>query len=163
MLMTLVISLPASDRCLLVMRFNTISCSLSDSSSQDFEVPLDGKSNSERWTPQPPAVQHQHSPTMQVLKKSTAAVPRPAEDNVPHASLTLDKPRSRAPTTLKSQQPTQAARSTEPPFIGDSYMSEEAPAPRVSLSMASPIPMITSIKTQDPLLLSGCDTSNWQL
>lgn len=130
------------------MRFNTISCSLSDSSSQDSEEPLDGKSSSEQWTPQPPAkVQHQHSPTMQVLKKSTATVPRPAEDNVPHASVALDKPRSRAPPTLKSQRPTQAARSTEPPYIGDSYMSEEAAAPRVSLSMASPIPMITSTIT----------------
>lgn len=124
------------------------SCSVFHSGSRDSEEPLDRKSNSDQWTHPPPAstlhpelvVLHEHTRATQTLKTqtSTAAELRPAENNVLlHESKSsprsggVDKTRTKGPT-LMPQQPTQAAGPTEPPFIGDTYMSEDIPPQTVS-------------------------------
>ncbi|XP_070782981.1 alpha-N-acetylgalactosaminide alpha-2,6-sialyltransferase 2 [Enoplosus armatus] len=114
------------------------------SSSRDSEEPLDRKSNSDQWTNPPPAFnfhpeltvlpEHTRATQNPTLKTqtSTAAGHKPAENNVLDVSKStsrsdgVDKTRtSTKGPALKPQQPTQAARPTEPPFIGDTYMSED--------------------------------------
>lgn len=127
------------------------SCSVFRSGLRDSEEPLDRKSNSDHGTRPPPASNlhpeltalHEHTratqtPTLKT-QTSTAAEQRPAERHVLDASKSspradgVDKTRtSTKGPTLKPQQPTQAARPTEPPFIGDTYMSEDIPPQTVS-------------------------------
>ncbi|KAM9336522.1 alpha-N-acetylgalactosaminide alpha-2,6-sialyltransferase 2 [Symphorus nematophorus] len=115
-----------------------------NSNSQDSEEPPDRKSNSDQWTRLPPAATFH--PELTVLQQNTratteetqtpaAAEHKPAENNVldvSKSSLRSDGVVNKTRTstdgpTLKPQQPTQAARPTEPPFIGDTYMSEDIP------------------------------------
>ncbi|XP_030255652.1 alpha-N-acetylgalactosaminide alpha-2,6-sialyltransferase 2 [Sparus aurata] len=113
---------------------------------RDSEEPLDRKSNSDQRARPPPASNlhpeltalHEHTratqtPTLKT-QTSTVAGQRPAEKDVLDASKSspradgVDKTRtSTKGPTLKPQQPTQAAGPTEPPFIGDTYMSEDIP------------------------------------
>lgn len=129
------------------------SCSVFHSGSRDSKEPLDRQSNSDQWTHPSPAfpfhpvliVLHGHTRATQTptLKTptSTAAEHKPAENNILDVSKSssksdgVDKTMTRTSTkgpTLKPQQPTQAARPTEPPFIGDTYMSEDIPPQTVS-------------------------------
>ncbi|XP_051273235.1 alpha-N-acetylgalactosaminide alpha-2,6-sialyltransferase 2 [Dicentrarchus labrax] len=112
------------------------------SRSRDSEEPLDRKTNTDQWTRPPPVsnlhpelvVQHQHARTTQTptvkTPAPTAAEHKPAENSVLDVSNGGNKTRTRTSTkgpTQRPQQPTQAARPTEPPFIGDAYMSEDIP------------------------------------
>ncbi|XP_070708277.1 alpha-N-acetylgalactosaminide alpha-2,6-sialyltransferase 2 [Pempheris klunzingeri] len=116
------------------------------SSSRDSEEPLDRKSNSDQWTHPPPAstfhpeltVLHEHTRATQTptLKPQTptAAEHKPAESTVPGVSKSSSRPdgvdKTRTSTkspTLKPRLATQAAGPTEPPFIGDIYMSDDIP------------------------------------
>lgn len=112
------------------------------SGSQDSQEPLDRKSNSDQWTRPPPASnfspelhQHAHTPTVKT-QTPTAVKHKPAENSILQLSKSssrsdgADKTSTRTSTkgpTLQRQQPIQAARPTEPPFIGDTYMSEDIP------------------------------------
>lgn len=127
------------------------SCSVFCSGLRDSEEPLDRKSNSDQRARPPPASNlhpeltalHEHTratqtPTLKT-QTSTVAGQRPAEKDVLDASKSspradgVDKTRtSTKGPTLKPQQPTQAAGPTEPPFIGDTYMSEDIPPQTVS-------------------------------
>nr|XP_046232929.1 alpha-N-acetylgalactosaminide alpha-2,6-sialyltransferase 2 [Scatophagus argus]XP_046232930.1 alpha-N-acetylgalactosaminide alpha-2,6-sialyltransferase 2 [Scatophagus argus] len=106
--------------------------------SRDSEEPVDRKSNSDRWTHPPPASTfHPELPELgatQTLKTQGATDFRPAWKNYVDLSKSgsrsdgMDRSRTRGSTkgpTLKPRQPTQAAGPTEPPFIGDTYMSED--------------------------------------
>ncbi|XP_029311358.1 LOW QUALITY PROTEIN: alpha-N-acetylgalactosaminide alpha-2,6-sialyltransferase 2 [Cottoperca gobio] len=117
------------------------------SGSRDSEEPLDRKSNSDKWTHPPPAStfhpelssgtvlpEHTLTPTLKT-QTSAAAKHKSAENN---SVLDVSKSRSRPDgvdktktstknPTVQRQQPTQAAGPTEPPFIGDTYMSEVIP------------------------------------
>ncbi|XP_044034397.1 alpha-N-acetylgalactosaminide alpha-2,6-sialyltransferase 2 isoform X2 [Siniperca chuatsi] len=89
----------------------------------------------------PPACTFQ--PELTILHEHTRATQTPtiktqtstAAENIVLATIKsssrshgVDKTRtSTKGPTLKPQQPTQAARPTEPPFIGDTYMSEDIP------------------------------------
>ncbi|XP_074475485.1 alpha-N-acetylgalactosaminide alpha-2,6-sialyltransferase 2 [Sebastes fasciatus] len=122
------------------------------SGSRDSEEPLDRQSDGDRWTrpapestfhPEPSsgAALHQHTTQAPTLKTQTptAAKHKPAaaaENKAPDVSKSssrsdgVDKTRTRTSTKgpkLNRQQPTQAAGPTEPPFIGDTYMSEDIP------------------------------------
>ncbi|KAE8283833.1 Alpha-N-acetylgalactosaminide alpha-2,6-sialyltransferase 2 [Larimichthys crocea] len=112
------------------------------SSSRNSTEPLDSKSNSDRWTPPPsastfhpePAVLHEGAHVAQILASQTltsTAAHEPAKNHVPGVSESSSRCEIRTSTkgpTQKPQRPTQAARPTEPPFIGDTYMSEDVPA-----------------------------------
>ncbi|XP_068610450.1 alpha-N-acetylgalactosaminide alpha-2,6-sialyltransferase 2 [Brachionichthys hirsutus] len=96
------------------------------SSSRDSEEPLDRKTNGDQRTHPPPAstfhpelaVVHEHTQT------SKGAEHKPADDNVLGVSK-LGPGAGSEDATPKPRQPT--ARPTEPPFIGDAYMSEDIP------------------------------------
>ncbi|XP_041818358.1 alpha-N-acetylgalactosaminide alpha-2,6-sialyltransferase 2 [Chelmon rostratus] len=113
------------------------------SGSRDSEEPLDRKSNSDRWSRPPPAstfhpeltVLHQHTRATQTptLKTQTSAAEhKAAENEAPNVSNSSSGSDREAETgtkgpTVKPRQPTQAAGPTEPPFIGDTYMSGDIP------------------------------------
>lgn len=85
----------------------------SRSSSPDWDEPVDKMSDSEGSTHPPPT--------------STSASALHPSAHTTHPPRTVSKgPVPRPP------QPTQAARPTEPPFIGDTYMSEDVPPQTVS-------------------------------
>lgn len=124
------------------------SCSVFLSGSRDSEEPLDRKSNSDRWSRPPPAstfhpeltVLHQHTRATQTptLKTQTSAAEhKAAENEAPNVSNSSSGSDREAETgtkgpTVKPRQPTQAAGPTEPPFIGDTYMSGDIPPQTVS-------------------------------
>lgn len=118
-------------------RLTAKSCSVLHSGSRDSEEPLDRKSNSDQWTHPPPA--STFHPTLK-SQTSTAAEHKPAEEGVLDVSESstrsdgVDETRTKGPV-VKPQQPTPAAAAagpTEPPFIGDTYMSEDIPPQTVS-------------------------------
>lgn len=78
-------------------------------------------------------LQHQHARVTPTLPLSTQTP----------APVSLQEPREKTCTkgpALQSQHPAQTARPTEPPFIGDEYMSEDVSPQTVSL--ASPAVML---------------------
>uniref|UniRef100_A0A3Q3WE66 alpha-N-acetylgalactosaminide alpha-2,6-sialyltransferase n=1 Tax=Mola mola TaxID=94237 RepID=A0A3Q3WE66_MOLML len=88
----------------------------SRSSSPDWEEPVDKMSDSEGSTHPPP------TSTSTSTSASTSASALHPSAHTTHPPRTVSKgPVPRPP------QPTQAARPTEPPFIGDTYMSEDIP------------------------------------
>ncbi|XP_039990414.1 alpha-N-acetylgalactosaminide alpha-2,6-sialyltransferase 2 [Xiphias gladius] len=100
--------------------------------SQDSGEPLDRKSNSERWSHAPNAstshpelssgtVLHEHTRATQSRTLKTQAA-KAAEQQKPAENKVLDLSKS-----TPRPQPTTAATPTEPPFIGDTYMSEDIP------------------------------------
>ncbi|XP_018522126.1 LOW QUALITY PROTEIN: alpha-N-acetylgalactosaminide alpha-2,6-sialyltransferase 2 [Lates calcarifer] len=116
------------------------------SGSRDSEEPLDRKSNSDQWSQPPPAstfhpelssetVLHghtraTHTPTLKTQTSTTAEQPKLAELKVLDVSKSsydgvgVTRTSTKGPA-LQPQQSTQATRPTEPPFIGDAYMSED--------------------------------------
>lgn len=116
------------------------------SDSQDSEEPLDRQIDSDQRTHPPPVstrtVPHEHTrathtPTLKT-QTSTAAGHKPAEEKVPDVSKSSSrsdavdtaKTRTRTSTkgpTMQPRRPTQAPGPTEPPFIGDTYMSDNVP------------------------------------
>ncbi|XP_071319377.1 alpha-N-acetylgalactosaminide alpha-2,6-sialyltransferase 2 isoform X2 [Trachinotus anak] len=118
------------------------------SSSGDSEEPLHSKNSSDQWNHPPPTspfhpelssgtVLHEHTGATQTRKTQTSTAAqhqKPAGNKVQDVSKSTSSPegvgrtRTSANTpALQRPQPTQAARPTEPPFIGDTYMSEDVP------------------------------------
>ncbi|XP_035001800.1 alpha-N-acetylgalactosaminide alpha-2,6-sialyltransferase 2 [Hippoglossus stenolepis] len=107
-----------------------------NSSSRDSEEPLDRKNSSERWSrPSPASTLHPQLPSATALQGNTSAhTPAPTSE-----TQTAAEPQAPARSTSRSaavggtrgstRGPTlKPQRSTEPPFIGDAYMSEDVPA-----------------------------------
>lgn len=109
------------------------------SGPRDSEEPLDRKSEGDRWTRPAPAstshprltVLHQHTrATHTPALKTQTAEHKPAEDSVVDVSGSSSRSDGGVSTegpAVKPQRPTPTARPTEPPFIGDTYMSEDIP------------------------------------
>ncbi|XP_022598154.1 alpha-N-acetylgalactosaminide alpha-2,6-sialyltransferase 2-like [Seriola dumerili] len=120
------------------------------SGSQDSEEPLDRKSKSDHWG-HPPSTSTFHpelssgtvldehtgatqTPTLNPQTSKAAEQQKPAGSKVQDVSKSTTSPdgvgrtrTSAKPPALHTPQPTQAAGPTEPPFIGDTYMSEDVP------------------------------------
>ncbi|KAG8008843.1 Alpha-N-acetylgalactosaminide alpha-2 [Nibea albiflora] len=109
------------------------------SSSRNSTEPHD--SRSDRWTHPPsastvhpePTAPHKDAHVVPIALQTvtSTAADQPAKNNVSESSSRsggVDEIRtSTKGPTQKPQQPTQAAGPTEPPFIGDTYMSEDVP------------------------------------
>ncbi|XP_075937690.1 alpha-N-acetylgalactosaminide alpha-2,6-sialyltransferase 2 isoform X3 [Anarhichas minor] len=94
-----------------------------ESSSRDSEEPLDRETSRDQWTRPPPA-------STAKTQTSTAAQHKPAENNAPDVSKSSSRTDEAEGTRTKGPpilQLVQADGPTEPPFIGDTYMSEDIP------------------------------------
>lgn len=124
----------------------TAKCSVFHSGSQDSEKPLVRQSDGDQRSHLPPAspfhpklssgrVEHQRahvmqSPTLKTQTWTAVKQQKAAENKVNMTSDGVGK--TEASTKGPTLQPTQATRSTEPPFIGDEYMTEDIPSQTVS-------------------------------
>ncbi|XP_026207440.1 alpha-N-acetylgalactosaminide alpha-2,6-sialyltransferase 2 [Anabas testudineus] len=109
-----------------------------NSSSQDFPKPtLNQSYGAQRSSPPPASTLH---PELWVEGATPTQTPTPVRqqkaigNRIGVRSDFLDETKTRTRgSTLRPPQPTQAARTTEPPFIGDEYMSEDI-SPQTSCS-----------------------------
>ncbi|XP_072229659.1 alpha-N-acetylgalactosaminide alpha-2,6-sialyltransferase 2 [Leuresthes tenuis] len=102
------------------------------SNSQDSEEPLDRQSYTHRWPP-PPLTSSRHpdrvtqSPAL--TTQTATKVLKTAQNKAVNDSKSSSRYAVAAEASSKrpTVRPTRAAGPTEPPFIGDSYMSEDVP------------------------------------